>query len=1778
MTATITTTLTTAITPGVGNYAAGITITSSGAVETANAQAAVFIQSLVSGVTLTNAGLIQDTGTGFGIDSNATASPAFIVNTGTIIGPTAIYTTGTVNNHGLISGSSAAATSFGVDLLTGSLINSGTITSANIGVYGAVHGYVTNTGSISGSSAGVDLHFQSSLANSGHISSAKDGVVISSLGEGVTNTGVIYGQTYGVVERSTFSGTFLTIINSGSIGGGVDGINLLHNEAVVNKGTISGAVAAILSTLDVYLSIYPNAVFHGGVTAGGGGQLTLAGTSAGSFNMGTSFAGFNQISFVSGAAWVLQGDSAELAGPQTITGFTLGDSLIIDNFAATSETFTQTGGVTLRNATASITLDVHGDPVNAAFSLSTDGTNSTLAAAFAPPASIISAPISSPVTLGVGNYAKNVTVTQSGTVKVGYAFAVYDPVGTTGGSLTNDGLLTGQASVVFSGSALNITNAGTIATIFSNDLGASGVALGAGGVVDNTGTIEAAYSFALSLTAGGTIINAGLISGGTNASGTVALTNKSGALVFVEEAGGVVRGKVLDTPGTGQLTLAGSTAGSLTMASYKSGSLISNFTGFKNISFADSAGWVLQGSAAELAAGQTIAGLTVGDTIILAGFAATADSLISGSDLVLSNASASQSLDLTGLSSSDHLDITSNGTSSTIAVLAGGPVTVINTLQTLGVTLGFGNYTSLLTIGSAGDIAAAGTALSAAAPATILNDGTVSGAYGVRLANGGTLINLGTLSGAKDAVLAGGAFSLIIEPGAAFNGAVVDSAGTGGITLAGSSAGSINIGSSFTGFSAINFADSAGFTLEGSTTALAAGSAIAGFTLGDTIILDGFAATAETLTATGLVLSNATGATTLALTGSLNASLFSLTSSGSSSTIVAEAAPPPKVSLISTLLAAEVTPGRGSYAAALSITSTGVVLGGNYAIFATATTPNVSVTNSGTIIGGNGSYAGVHLIGPAQLTNNGSIRGGVYLGQSSTASNSGVISADGYFAALVDITSSFSNTGKVIGNVNDSNGVISNRGTISAGLADNGGTINNSGVIESGVVESGGTLINSGAVSATTQAGLSLSNAGLLSNSGTVSATNTAINIVSGTTAIAGTVINTGLISASLAGILVSGNALISNAGTINGGLDAIYSSGNLNLTVDPGAVFSGAVVDKTGFGAITLAGTSAGGLDLGSSFSGFSSLSFANAAGFSLEAASLALANGQVISGFTAGDTIILDGFTATADSIAGTGLVLSNATASATLGLSSLAAGHFDVTSVGGKTTITAATTPLVSLVTAPGTIALTPGFGNYAANLTIGAGGAVSGVGTGLFATAPVTIFNQGSISGTVYGIEIGAGTITNAGTITGGTDAIYATGALTLIVNPGAVFNGNVVDKGGAGDIILAGTTAGTLNLADPFTGFNTFSFAAGSDFLLEGTAAELANGETILGFSSGESIGLTDFTASSGSYVSGTGLVLSNGTTSETLHVSGRFATKGFAISNGLVTALCFARGTRIQTPRRKIAVERLAPGDEVVTQDGRIAPVRWIGTRSYDGAFIRGNHLALPVTIKRHAIAKNVPCRDLTVSPGHGIMLSGVLVPAWRLINGVTITQAEAVDRVDYFHVELDQHAVLLAENCPAESFYGEDFRAQFQNAASFTGLPPTGAPLPRCEQGFLLQTLQRRLAFRAGLTVTPPPTPGSLRGFMDEAGPHRLRGWAQSLAAPDAPLVLEVIHAGAKIQTILANQYRPDLRAAGLGAGCHGFDVACPAGLTSLLELRETSSGWTLPHAQIAAKVSNAA
>jgi hypothetical protein len=158
----------------------------------------------------------------------------------------------------------------------------------------------------------------------------------------------------------------------------------------------------------------------------------------------------------------------------------------------------------------------------------------------------------------------------------------------------------------------------------------------------------------------------------------------------------------------------------------------------------------------------------------------------------------------------------------------------------------------------------------------------------------------------------------------------------------------------------------------------------------------------------------------------------------------------------------------------------------------------------------------------------------------------------------------------------------------------------------------------------------------------------------------------------------------------------------------------------------------------------------------------------------------------------------------------------------------------------------------------------------------------------------------------------------------------------------------------------------------------------------------------------------------------------------------LDTVACFCAGARILTERGEVPVERLVPGDGVITAGGRAAPVRFVGHS-------RAGAASEPVRILAHAVGEGLPHRDLLLSPEHAVAITDAeglaLVPIHRLVNGATIASVPGAGPLSYYHVELDRHDVILAEGLPVESYLDTGNRHAFDNTGVVRALHPCFGP-----------------------------------------------------------------------------------------------------------------------------------
>lgn len=148
-----------------------------------------------------------------------------------------------------------------------------------------------------------------------------------------------------------------------------------------------------------------------------------------------------------------------------------------------------------------------------------------------------------------------------------------------------------------------------------------------------------------------------------------------------------------------------------------------------------------------------------------------------------------------------------------------------------------------------------------------------------------------------------------------------------------------------------------------------------------------------------------------------------------------------------------------------------------------------------------------------------------------------------------------------------------------------------------------------------------------------------------------------------------------------------------------------------------------------------------------------------------------------------------------------------------------------------------------------------------------------------------------------------------------------------------------------------------------------------------------------------------------------------------AFSEAAPVAVCFAKGTLIETDSGPMPVEGLAAGDYVITLDHGPRPIIWVGhhTASAKGPL-------RPIRISAGALGTSAPSADLIVSPHHRVVVKGwraevlfgqeeVLVTAESLVNDDTIQPVRDWVTVDYYHILFETHEIIISNGAHSESF-----------------------------------------------------------------------------------------------------------------------------------------------------------
>lgn len=167
--------------------------------------------------------------------------------------------------------------------------------------------------------------------------------------------------------------------------------------------------------------------------------------------------------------------------------------------------------------------------------------------------------------------------------------------------------------------------------------------------------------------------------------------------------------------------------------------------------------------------------------------------------------------------------------------------------------------------------------------------------------------------------------------------------------------------------------------------------------------------------------------------------------------------------------------------------------------------------------------------------------------------------------------------------------------------------------------------------------------------------------------------------------------------------------------------------------------------------------------------------------------------------------------------------------------------------------------------------------------------------------------------------------------------------------------------------------------------------------------------------------------------------------------------VCFAKGTMILTVRGEVPIERLSPGDLVITRDNGPQPLVWVASRRLGIADLTRAPKLRPIRLAPDLIGANAP---LIVSPQHAVLFRAdggdeTLVRATHLarMRGGKARVMHGCRHVCYFHLAFEVHQIIFANGAATESFYpgpqaieGLALQARTELGALFPDLVPAKA------------------------------------------------------------------------------------------------------------------------------------
>jgi len=161
--------------------------------------------------------------------------------------------------------------------------------------------------------------------------------------------------------------------------------------------------------------------------------------------------------------------------------------------------------------------------------------------------------------------------------------------------------------------------------------------------------------------------------------------------------------------------------------------------------------------------------------------------------------------------------------------------------------------------------------------------------------------------------------------------------------------------------------------------------------------------------------------------------------------------------------------------------------------------------------------------------------------------------------------------------------------------------------------------------------------------------------------------------------------------------------------------------------------------------------------------------------------------------------------------------------------------------------------------------------------------------------------------------------------------------------------------------------------------------------------------------------------------------------------DGFLVINCFLLGSLINTPHGTKEVEELSVGDEIITYvDGIATPrrVTWTGQAHCNvRSHLPDDEAGYPIRIIKDAISDGIPFKDMLITSEHCLFFDGKFVPARMLVNGRSIFFDRSIRSYDYYHIETEEHSVIMADGMLTESYLDTGNRLSFSQKGNIVSI-----------------------------------------------------------------------------------------------------------------------------------------